>query len=235
MKKLIVVLTGLIVFSLCNTLQAQETTEFEGEFPSSTSYRIKFFGYLSKYYRPIENSLYNLSIQYTPSKPSLEIIEMIPTENYGCNLKIGFSSLGAESYTIEIIDEDAHSIWENPIDQQGYVTYTINDLFINGNYTIFVTAISPRGNIKSDPLHFNGLNISNNTIATQQQERYTLITNETIISNNKIRGTITDTNGHTEMVFLNENIISIKELPKGIYILSAKDESGKRIVQKFIK
>ena len=159
---------------------------------------------------------------------------MIPTENFGCNLKIGFFFLGAESYTVEIIDEDAHSIWENPIDQQGYVTYTINDLFIDGNYTIFVTAINSQGNIKSDPLHFNGLNISNNTIA-KQQEKHTLITNETIISNNKIGGTITDTNGRTKIVFLNEDHISIKELPKGIYILSAKDESGKRIVQKFIK
>ena len=234
MKKLIVVLTGLIVFSLCNILQAQETIKFGREFPSNTSYQIQTFRYPSKYYKPIESPRYSPFIQYAPSKLSLEIIEMIPTENFGCNLKIGFFFLGAESYTVEIIDEDAHSIWENSIDQQGYVTYTINDLFIDGNYTIFVTAINSQGNIKSDPLHFNGLNISNNTIA-KQQEKHTLITNETIISNNKIGGTITDTNGRTKIVFLNEDHISIKELPKGIYILSAKDESGKRIVQKFIK
>lgn len=185
------------------------------------------------------NADYALFIQYSPSKPTLEIIEMIPTENYGCNLKIGFSSFGAESYAVEIIDEDAYYVWENPINQQGYATYTINDLFIDGNYTITITAISSRGNIKSDPLHFNGSNISDNTITTKLQEEYILIKtknkNGTIIDNNKIEGTITDISGHTKKVFINKNHISIKDLPKGIYILSVKDKSGGRIVQKFIK
>lgn len=185
------------------------------------------------------NADYALFIQYSPSKPTLKIIEMIPAENYGCNLKIGFSSFGAESYTVEIIDEDTYSVWENPINQQGYATYTINDLFIDVNYTITITAISSRGNIKSDPLLFNGSDIPDNTITAKQQGEYILIKtknkNETIISNNKIEGTITDISGRTKKFFQNEDLISIKELPKGIYILSAKDESGKRIVQKFIK
>lgn len=181
---------------------------------------------------------YALFINYFPPNPIVEIRNVEITGDYSCNLEIGFASLGASSYSIEVVDEDAFFVWDLTANQPGYATYTIRDLFIGGNYTITVTAISARGNSASDPLHFNALDMNSNTLIIESHDSYITIKNRTEMGlegmDGLIEGLIIDASGRILKTFL-DNSVSIVDLKNGVYIIRVKNHSGEVFTEKFIK
>lgn len=182
---------------------------------------------------------YALFINYYPQAPEIEVIDIIPTGDYTCDVVLGFGAFGAEFYDIEVIDEDAFSIWDIPVNKSGYVTETLHGIYKSGNYTITVSASNARGYINSEPLYFNTDNYpdhSTQKIDVKVQNKILVINMEIInISPNITEVSIIDLNGCVVKSYHKETSISIKDLPKGVYIISAKEQSGRIYNQKIIK
>lgn len=182
---------------------------------------------------------YALFINYYPQAPEIEVIDIISTGDYTCDIVLGFGAFGAEFYDIEVIDEDAFSIWDIPVHKSGYVTETLHGIYKSGNYTITVSASNGRGYTNSEPLYFNTDNYpdhSTQKIDVKIQNKISVINMEIInISPYITEVSIIDLNGCVVKSHHKETSISIKDLPKGVYIISAKEQSGRIYNQKIIK
>lgn len=183
---------------------------------------------------------YALFVNYFPEIPVIDLIQITPKGDGLCKLELGFSSLGADSYTVDVDDEDAFLIWDVMVHQTGYAKCTIDDLFIGSNYTFIVKAISSRGNSSSAPLVFHPINnpagkieieIQDENIILQKYDRY----GNQITDTHNLKGGITDVNGQTVKIFRGDAPISTCELKKGVYIIHAQDSSGQVYTQKFVK
>ena len=182
---------------------------------------------------------YALFINYYPQAPEIEIIDIISTGDYTCDIVLGFGAFGAEFYDIEVIDEDAFSIWDIPVHKSGYITETLHGIYKSGNYTITVSASNRRGYTNSEPLYINTDNYPDHgtqKIDVKIQNKISVINMEIInISPYITEVSIIDLNGCVVKSHHKETSISIKDLPKGVYIISAKEQSGRIYNQKIIK